>query len=81
MGEMVSVRFPAAVAAAVRRIARCRGTTVSAWIRDTVAAEVERRDHEPVDVSRYPQTQTVASGVGSVTIWNPCAATTRTGLW
>ena len=63
MSKMLAVRFQPDVIAAVRRFARQDGVTVSRWLRNLVAAELKHPNRQPpVDVSLYPQTQTIASG-------------------
>jgi hypothetical protein len=43
MSEMVPVRFPKDMIAAVKRLATMDGMTVSNWIRRLVAKEIDRR--------------------------------------
>jgi hypothetical protein len=50
MSEMVPVRFPREMIAAVRRLADFDGLTVSSWIRRLVAKEIKRRE-PPVTVT------------------------------
>jgi hypothetical protein len=64
MGDMLAVRFGRDTLAAVRHFARRDGVTISQWIRKLVDKELKNRERQTaVDVSLYPQTQTVASGV------------------
>jgi hypothetical protein len=56
MSEMVPVRFPRDMIAAVKRFASQDGMTVSTWIRRLVAKEIERR--QPPATSTAPAEQT-----------------------
>jgi hypothetical protein len=69
MSEMLAVRFPIAMIAAVRRFARHDGKTVSGWVRDLVAAELKNPQRQrSVDFSEYPQTKTGSSGAETVRV-------------
>jgi hypothetical protein len=54
MSEMVPVRFPQDMIAAVKRFAALDGMTVSNWIRRLVAKEIERRQ-PPATVTESAQ--------------------------
>ena len=71
--EMVPVRFPKGMIAAVKRLSAVDGVTVSTWIRRVVAAEIGRHQPPaPVTMSGFPldvqihdmrTSQTIASPV------------------
>jgi hypothetical protein len=63
MAGMISVRFGSDVIAAVRRLARHDGMTVSQWIRRRVDDEIRNpRRRASADYTAYPRTETAASG-------------------